>query len=150
MAGLRRRQREANGFQIAQLTYKDNVRILAKCGSQRLIETQSIPMHFTLVDQRLLAFVDKFDRIFNGQDMIGLIVVDVVNHRGQRRRLAGTGGPRHENDTAGMHGQVFEYGRGTKIIQRQDLRGDSSENSRRAAILVKCIHTKTRQLGYFE
>jgi hypothetical protein len=38
-----------------------------------------------------------FDRIFNGDDVLGAKRVDAVNHRGERGGFAGTGGASGEN-----------------------------------------------------
>ena len=68
-----------------------------------LIEAERVTMHFELIYERLLAFVDEFYRIFDRKNVIGFVVVDVIDHRRQRRRLAGTGRPGNENDATRMH-----------------------------------------------
>ena len=54
-------QRQADGFQVPQLTDQDDVRVFTQRRAQRLVEAVGIAMHLTLVHEALLGFVHKFD-----------------------------------------------------------------------------------------
>jgi hypothetical protein len=43
---------------------------------------------FALVDQALPILVHELDRVFDGDDVIAAVLVDVVDHRAERRGLA--------------------------------------------------------------
>ena len=93
VAGLGRSQCEPDRLEITQLADEDDVRVLAQGRPQGLVETQRIAMHLALVDQRLLGFVYELDRVLDRQYVIGLVLVDVIDHRGKCRRLARAGRP---------------------------------------------------------
>src|SRR3546814_6431847 len=54
VAGFRGGQRQADGFQVAQLADQDVVRVLAQRRAQRLVEAVGVAVHLALVDQALL------------------------------------------------------------------------------------------------
>ena len=78
-------------------------------------------MYFTLVDKAFFALVNKLDWIFNSNNMIRFVVVDVINHGRQRCRLSGTGRTGHENDAARMHRNILEYGWRAEVIKAQEI-----------------------------
>jgi hypothetical protein len=47
-----------------------------------------VNVDFALVDEAIDILVNKFDWIFNGDDMVVAVFVDEVNHRRQRGRFA--------------------------------------------------------------
>ena len=53
-----------------------------------------------LVDDAVLVAVDELDRIFHRDDVAGPLLVDLVDHRGERRRLAGAGRAGHQHQAA--------------------------------------------------
>ena len=93
VAGLRRGQGQADGLQVAHLADQDDVRVLPQRRAQRFAEAEGVAMHLALVDQALLRFVDEFDRVLDGEDVVVLGVVQVVEHRRQGGGLARTGRP---------------------------------------------------------
>jgi hypothetical protein len=80
VAGFGRGQRQADGLEVAHFADQDDVGIFAQRRAQRLAEAQRVAVHFALVDQAALAFVHELDRILDGQDVVRLVVVDVVDH----------------------------------------------------------------------
>ena len=54
VAGLSRCQRQADGFQIPELTNQDDVGVFPQGRAQCFVEAQSIPVHFPLVHQAFL------------------------------------------------------------------------------------------------
>src|SRR5690606_41427303 len=83
---FRRGQREADRLEVAHLADEDDVGVLAQRRAQRLAEAERIAMHLALVHERALALVHELDRVLDRDDVIGLVVVDVVYHGGERRR----------------------------------------------------------------
>jgi hypothetical protein len=61
VAGFGGGQREADGFQIAQLADQDVVGVFAQGRAQRLVEAVRVAMHLALVDQALLRGVHELD-----------------------------------------------------------------------------------------
>ena len=88
VAGLRGRDRERDGLQVAHLADEDHVGILAQRLAERLRERLRVRRDLALVDQRLLARVDVLDRVLDGDDVAALGLVDPVDQGRERRRLA--------------------------------------------------------------
>ncbi len=107
-------------------------------------------MHFALVDQAALRLVHEFDRVFDGENVVGTVVIAVVDHARERGGLARTRGAGNEHQAARQHAQVAEDLRRAEIIQVDDVRGNAAENGARAAVLVEGIDAKPRQLRNFE
>ena len=109
-----------------------------------------VAVHLALVDQTLLAFVHELDRIFDGQDMLESLVVDVVHHRRQRGGLARTRRAGHQHDAAWLIGDILECRRTAELFERQDGRGNGTEYPAGAAIVVEGVDAETRQIGNLE
>ncbi|CSC68864.1 Uncharacterised protein [Vibrio cholerae] len=95
MTGFCRSKRQANGFLVTQLTDEDHIWVFTQCRAQCIFKTVGITVHFALVDQTLIVAVHKFNRIFNGQNMLIVMSIDIVHHRRQGRRLTRARWPSH-------------------------------------------------------
>ena len=60
-------------------------------------------MEFSLVNRGLFVAVQKFNGIFDGENVNGIFLVHFVDDRGQRRRFAGAGWAGDQDDA------VFEF-----------------------------------------
>ncbi len=143
-------QRQADRLKVAQLADENDIRVFAQRGAQRFVEAERITMHLALVDQRFLGLVYEFDRIFDRQNMIRLILIDVVDHRGQRRRFTRPGRSGDEHDTARMHRNVLENRWRAQIVERQYFRRNRTKHSGRTAVLIEGVDAKTCQLRYLK
>ena len=103
-----------------------------------------------LVDQAFLRLMDELDRVFDGQNVRVLVFIDVIDHRRQRRRLAGTSWAGHQHDAARIFGDILEDFRTVQIFQGQDLRRNGSENRPRTTVLVEGIDPEPCQIRDFE
>ena len=65
-------------------------------------------MHFTLVDQTLLALMHEFDGVLDGEDVLIAGAVHVVHHRGECRTLARACRPCHYHQSSREIGHVAE------------------------------------------
>jgi len=52
--------------------------------------------------------MDELDRILDRHDVIVALAVDLVDHGGERRRLAGPGRPGHQNEPLGSVGELLD------------------------------------------
>src|ERR1700690_367148 len=103
VAGLRGGEREADRFQVAHFTDEYDVGVFAQRRAQRLAEPERVAMDLALIDETAFALVHELDRILDGYNMIGTVVVAVVDHARERRRLAGSGRSGHEHEASGKH-----------------------------------------------
>ena len=150
VAGLGGGQRQADRLQVAHFTDQHDVGILAQRRAQRFGEAERVAVHLALVDQAALGLVHELDRILDGDDVIGAVVVAVVDHAGQRRGLARAGRSGDQHQAARQHAQVAEDLRRLQVIERQDDRGNVAEHRAGAAVLVEGVDAEARQLGDLE
>ena len=107
-------------------------------------------MHFPLVDQTPFALVNKFDGVFNGQNMVVAVVVDVVDHGRKGRRLTGARGASNEHKPARQHRDIPKHLAHAQVVHGQHLRRNGSENRSSTPILIKSIDSKTRDTRHFK
>src|SRR5210317_1228803 len=110
MARLSRSERESNSLEVAQLADHNNVGIFTQRRAQRVRETACVAMHLALIDQAALTFMNEFDRVFDGQNMLRFGLVQIVNERRECRALTRTSRPSDDNQASRCIGDSFENG----------------------------------------
>ena len=103
---LRGRQRDLDRLAVAHLADEDHLRRLAQGRAQREREGRRVAVQLALVDGRLLVEVQELDRVLDREDVVGARLVDQVDDRGERRRLARAGRTGDQHDA---------------VLQRRDL-----------------------------
>ena len=88
VAGLGDAQRRLHRLQVTHLADQHDVRVLAQRRAQRVGEALRVAVHLALVDQAPLVLVHELDRVLDGEDVVVPLLVDLVDHRRQCRRLA--------------------------------------------------------------
>ncbi len=91
MTRFRRVQSEPHGGRFPHLAHHQHVRILAQSVQQRLLEGRGVPAHLALADEGTTRPERVLDRTLNGDNVPGLGQVDLLDQRGQSRRLAAPG-----------------------------------------------------------
>jgi len=143
-------QRQPDGFQIAHFADEDDVRVLTQCGTQRLGKTQGVAMDLALVDQTLLRLMDEFDRVFDGEDMVVLGVVEVIEHRRQGGRFTRAGRAGNQHQATRHVGDLAEHLAHSQVFHGQHLGRNGPEHRTGAAVLVERVDPETRHAGDFE
>ncbi len=100
MAGFGGQQGGGNGFEVAHFADQNYVGVLTKSGAQRGREVRGVHFHFALVDEAALVAMQKFDGVFDGDQVIGAVGVDAVDHGGEGGGLTGTGGAGDQHQPA--------------------------------------------------
>ena len=148
VARFRGGERQADRLEIAHFADEDVVRVFAQRRAQRVGERQRVRPDLALVDQALLRLVQELDRILDGEDVPVLALVDVVDHRGERGRLArARSGPVTQDQAARAVGHLGEDLRRVELLERQHLRRNGPERRRRAALLVEGVDAEAREVG---
>ena len=145
MAGFRGLERGVRGLGVAQLADQDHVRVLTEDAPQRLLEARGVEPHFTLVDDAAAVRVQDLDRVLDRDDVLASRSIDVVEHRSERRRLAGAGGACHEHEPAALLGEPRDTGREPELREVRDLTGDDAECERRRAALAEAVDAEAWQ-----
>ena len=106
--GLGRGERGRDRLEVAHLADEDHVGVLAERGAQPLAEPgTSEPISRWLTMQRWCQ-VQELDRVLDREDVLGRVVVDLVDQRRERRRLARPGRAGHEHEPARLLAQIVE------------------------------------------
>ena len=145
MAGLGRGERGLNRLEVAHLADQDHVGILAQRRAQGRGEGQRVDADLALVDDRALVANQELDRVLDRHDVAGAIRVDVVDHRRERRRLAATGGPGHQNETARLHGDALDDLGQVQLVDRLHAEGDHAEDDADGAALHERVDAEAAQ-----
>ena len=90
-----------------------------------------------VVNQRLLAFVDELDGVFDRDDVILPVQVSVVDQRGERGRFAGTGRPGDEDQPFLEQRKTLQHRRQTEVVAGEHLARDEPEHGGDAVLLVE-------------
>jgi hypothetical protein len=90
--------------------------------------------------------VYELDRILDRDDVPFPLRVDLVDHRGECRRLSGASGSGDEDQPAGFLGQPRDDGRQPQILETEDLEGDRADRHRHASALTEDVPSKAREL----
>ena len=94
--------------------------------------------------------MDEFDRVFDGQDVGGLPLVDGVEHGRQRGAFARAGRAGHQHQPAGAGDQFVEDGRRAQRCQRGNPVGNGTEYRAGAPALHEQVDPEARQAGQLE
>ena len=119
MPGLAGRDRDLHRFRIAHLADDDDVGRLAQRRAERGREVGRVDADLDLLDQALAMRMLVLDRIFDRDDVPRVAMVDLVDQRRQRRRLAGTGRTADEHQPARQTRERFDVRR---QVQRREPR----------------------------
>ena len=139
VAGLGSGQRSGDRLEVAHLAEEDHVGVLAQRPAERLGEAERVLAHLALIDDAALVVVEELDRVFDRDDVIGARAVDLVDQRGERRRLTRARRAGEEHEPARLRGELVERGGQLEALERLDLGGDHAERGREAlALVVAC------------
>src|SRR3989338_6921635 len=84
-----------DSFRRAHLPYHYHVNILPKPRLERHLEVRSVDAYLALVDERELVFKQIFYRVFDGNNMLGALLIDLFYKRGKRGGLTLSDRPNH-------------------------------------------------------
>ena len=75
------------------------------------------------------------------------VAVDVVDHRAERRRLAGAGRAGDEHEALGQLAEVEDVRRQAELLGGEDLRRDDAEDGAGALAVHEHVGAEARQPG---
>ena len=87
----------------------------------------------------------EFHRVLDRDDVAGGRAVAVIDHRGQRGRLAGAGGTHHQHQAALVHHHVLQHLRQLELLEVRDLGRDGADHHAHALLLHVHVDPKARQ-----
>ena len=100
VAGVGRAHGGGEGKGVAHFSDHDHVGILPERGLERSAEGGRVQAHLALLDDRLVVLEDELDGIFQRDNVLPEVGVDVLKHGRERRRFPRTGGACDQHDAA--------------------------------------------------
>ena len=146
MAGLGRGERDLDGLAVAHLADEDDLWRLAERRSQSRGEGRGIAVQLPLVHGALLVGVQELDRILDGDDVLGARRVDQVDDGRQRRGLARSGRPRHEDDAVLERRDFSDRLRQAELAKRRNPLGNQAHHDGERAALPEDVDAEAREL----
>ncbi len=137
VAGLGEGHGVVHGLPRAHLADHDHVRRLAQGVLQRHLEGVGVQPHLALGDDAALVLVDVLDRVLDGDDVPGGVLVAVADHRRQRGGLAGAGGADEDHQAALGQRQLLEDFRELQLFQGRDVGLDPAQYHAHQVALVE-------------
>ena len=101
----------------------------------------------TLVYEALVASVQELDRIFERDDVALAGLINVVDHRGEGRRLSAAGRSGQENQTFRNLAELLDDFRQAKLLDGQNLRRDLPKRGADSVVIPIHVHAKPRHFG---
>src|SRR6476469_7358978 len=74
-------------LEVTHFTDEHDVWVLAESRAKSSAERMSVSSNFTLVHHAVLMVMKKLDRVFDGQDVVVPVNVDLIDHLSERSRL---------------------------------------------------------------
>jgi hypothetical protein len=83
--------------------------------------------------------VDELDRIFHRDDVTLPLLVDLVDHRGERRRLARAGGTRHQHQPPRPLRKLRDHRRKPEVLKGSHIEGNHADYEGNASALLEDV-----------
>ena len=147
MAGFRGGHRHRDRLRVAQLAHEDDVGIFAHRRAHAFGERRDVRPELALDDLRELAAVDELDRIFERDDVESSRGVEVIDHRRERRRLAGAGRAGHEHHALMVIAELLDDRRQRELVEARDVGRDRAERRADAGLLAEDVDAKPAAIG---
>src|SRR5216684_4633544 len=147
VAGFGGEQRGGNGFEVAHFADENDVGILTQCGAQGSRKVGGVDFDFALVDEAALVAMQKLDGVFDGDEVVGAIGIDAVDHGGERGGLTGTGGAGDENQAALLFANAIDDGGKIKLVGGANFRGNDAQHHAHVAALLEDVDAEAAEAG---
>src|SRR6516164_2849306 len=89
--------------------------------------------------------MDELDRVLDRHDVVVALAVDLVDHGGERRRLAGAGRAGHEDQSLRPIGELLHDLRQPELLERADLVRDDADRAADGAALSIDVAAEPRE-----
>ena len=140
-------QRSGHRFRVPHLPDQDDVRILAHGRPHGAHVAIGVQPDLPLVQASPAVGMQHLDGVFDGQDVDGLAVVDVVDHAGQRGRLPAPGRTRHQDQASRRGRQLANYRGEPEILERGTPDPNPSHDDADRPALPEHVHPETAEAG---
>src|SRR5262249_34002819 len=124
----------------------DEVWVLAQDVLERELERAGVGSDLSLICQAIFVAVKVLDRIFNGHDVFMSLGVDLVDDRGERGGLPGSGGAGDQDQPARSLCKIRDRRRQAELLEVENLEGNGAKRRRHRAALHENVGPKSSQV----
>jgi hypothetical protein len=117
--------------------------------AERGLECLRVQPDLALVHQTLDVLVNELDRIFDRDDVVGAVLVDEVDHRRERCRLAGARRSGHDHEALRQPAEIHARLRQSQLLGGDDLDRDLAHDAADAVPVLEHVHAEAREAGDF-
>jgi hypothetical protein len=107
---------------------------------KRFGEARDVYADFPLADRRLLVLVVVLNWVFDRDDVVIEVLVQPVDHAGERGRFSGAGWTGHKKEPAGTGDDAVDRGGQPELLEREELERDSPQHDPDVAALLEDRH----------
>src|SRR6202008_4192032 len=100
---------------------------------------------FALIDKALFVAVQELDGVLDGDQMVGAVGIDAVDHRRQRGGLTGTGRSGNQHQAALLFANLGDYGGEVQFFRGANLGRNDAQNHADVAALLKDVDAEAAQ-----
>ena len=147
VAGLHCGQCGGDGLQVSKLADFDDVRILTQRAFQCFREALRVGAHLTLAHHATLMLMHEFDRVFDGDDMVGTFRIRLVHDCGQCGRLTGTGRAAYKHQTTWQQRKVGDTRVNSQFLRGFDFRRNGTQRGAYAHTVAVYVHAEAQQIA---
>src|SRR6185436_9837588 len=148
VARVRGLQRRIERFEISNFADEDDVGVLTQHAAKGLTERRRVGADLALVDVRVHVTMEELDRVLDRDDVGAAILIDVLDHRRQRRRLARAGNSRDEDETTRLHRDLLEHRGQAQLDDRLRLIRDGPHRVAEGAALLIQVDAEPSDARY--
>ena len=104
-----------------------------------------VRVQLALIDDAVFVLMEELHRIFNRDDVLVPLAIDLVDHRRERRRFAGAGRAGDEHESARLIADLLDHLRQPELLESEDLVGDLPVDGGRRAALIEDVRAEARE-----
>ena len=143
MTGFGRRHGCTGRLNVSHLSNKDHIGIFAKRRTHSGREIGHIGVELSLMNEAAYISVNVLHRVFDRDNVALAIEIDLVNQRGQGRRLTASGRSCHDDQSIAEVGKISETGRQVPVGKRPEFVSYAPNRDRHLSTLLIQIDSKS-------
>src|SRR5580700_10526026 len=132
-----------HGFAVSDFPHKNDFGRLAHGGAHACMEAEEVSPQLALAEGGFDGSVNKFDGVFESEDMYLAVLVDFVEHGSDGSRLAHSRTAGHKDDACGFLDDFVENGFQAERLERWDLGFEMAHDHGVIAVLEINVHAET-------
>jgi hypothetical protein len=148
VSGLCRGECDLHGRAIAHFTDEDDLGSLAEGRAQTAWEIVKISSELALIESRAFVFMDELDGIFQRHNVHRVLVVNLIEHRRERSRLAAARGAGNEDEPVLLPAHIFKDRLKSERREGRHLVLHLAHDDRDVPPLAKDIHAKAHAIRH--